>query len=111
MKHLFLFLAIIFFFLSPLSPVYPENIEGYSDLMKNWDDNIKLASEYLTKAELSLKNGDALQACSDQIKASKYGIEGTESLIKAFKISGTTDDLSNLESGLQKWKEIGRACS
>ena len=80
-------------------------------LMKDWDEKINLASQFLDKAEQSLKNGDALQACSDQSKASEYGIAGTRSLIKAFEISGTTDDLSNLESGINKWKEIGEYCS
>ncbi len=78
--------------------------------MNDWDEKINLASQFLDKAEESLKSGDALQACSDQSQASKYGIEGTQSLIKAFVISGTTDDLADLESGLAKWKEIGESC-
>ena len=34
----------------------------------------------------------------------------TLSLIKAFELSGSTDDLSNIKSGLDKWKEIRDFC-
>ena len=109
MKYLFT-LILIFCLLINALPTSADSLKEFDTLMNDWDEKINLASKYLDNAEKSLKNGDALQACSDQSKASQYGIEGTQSLIKAFKISGTTKDLSDLESGLEKWSELGDFC-
>ena len=88
-----------------------ESLENYDSYMSKWDKNIALASEYLRKAEVSMKEGNPVEGCKNQKKASSYGIKATESLIKAFRISGTTDDLSVFESGLNKWKELGDFCN
>ena len=78
--------------------------------LENWNEKISLASKYLEDAEKELKNGDAIQGCINQKKAAKYGIEATESLIKAFKESGSEQDISNIKSGLDKWKELRDFC-
>lgn len=82
----------------------------YDLLMKEWDNKIAIASQLLKEAEVALKNGDALEGCVQQRKAGDYGIEATESLIKAFQINGSTSDLSNLHAGLNKWKELRDFC-
>tara|TARA_Y100001968_G_scaffold326787_1_gene370545 strand:- start:706 stop:1065 length:360 start_codon:yes stop_codon:yes gene_type:complete len=84
--------------------------ETYSKYLDIWNKESSLASEYLLESEKYLKNGDKSLGCSMQKKASFYGIKSTEALIKAFKISKTTEDLSNLEAGLNKWKELGDFC-
>ena len=102
------FLITIFLHLS--SPAFASPAEEFKIYMQTWDDNIALASKYLKEAEKDFKQGDELQGCVNQRKASIYGIAGTESLIKAFKISGSTDDLSNIYAGLKKWKELRDFC-
>ena len=82
----------------------------FESYMQEWNDKRELATQYLLDAEKALKEGDEATGCVAQRKASKYGIEATESLIKAMKINGSTDGLENFESGLNKWKELGDFC-
>ena len=89
------------------SPAFAEDFESY---MQVWNEKRELATQYLLDAEKSLKEGDEATACVTQRKASKYGIEATESLIKAMEINGSTDGLENFESGLNKWRELGDFC-
>ena len=110
MRYL-LFAHVLFLLLfltgSPSLADFGSQFGGY---MNVWNENIELASQYLKNAETEFKNGNELQGCVDQRKAAKYGIKATESLIKAFEISGSTDDLSNIEHGLDKWKELRDFC-
>ena len=78
--------------------------------MNEWDEKRELATQYLIDAEKAIKAGDKTNGCLKQRKASDYGIEATESLIKAMKINGSTDGLKNFESALNKWREIGDFC-
>ncbi len=84
--------------------------ENFEIHMNSWNQNIKLASQYLDEAEKELKNGDAVQGCIMQKKAASYGIEATESLIKAFKANGSKGDIENFETGLRKWRELEEFC-
>ena len=93
--------------ISSTSSVFAEDFETY---MKIWDEKRELATQYLFYAEKSLKEGDKATSCFNQRKASKYGIEATESLIMAMKINGSTDGLESFESGLNKWRELGDFC-
>tara|TARA_B100000700_G_C14956190_1_gene814103 strand:- start:161 stop:460 length:300 start_codon:yes stop_codon:yes gene_type:complete len=79
-------------------------------LMKVWDQKRTLATESLLDAEKYLKQGDKAKGCASQRKASRYGIEATESLVKAMKINGSTEGLQGFESGLNKWRELGDFC-
>ncbi len=92
------------------SNVIAETGLDFNDYMEAWDTNIALATKYLKNAETEFKNGDALQGCVEQRKAAGYGISATESLIRAFQLSGSTDDLSGVRSGLAKWKELRDFC-
>ena len=82
----------------------------FSSYMQGWTDNKDLASKLLKEAEDAFKNGDELSGCALQVKASKKGVEATESLIKAMEINGSIDGLDNLQVGLNKWRELGRLC-
>ncbi len=82
----------------------------YDKLMNEWNLKIELASDSLKEAEAALKEGDALEGCVKQREAGKQGVEATQSLIKAFKLSESTQDISNLEAGLNKWKELRDFC-
>ena len=78
--------------------------------MDTWNEKIKLASQYLDEAESELKNGDAIQGCIKQKKAAGFGIEATESLIKAFQVNGSQNDIENIKTGLKKGKELRDFC-
>ncbi len=101
-------LIVVIFIYSPA--VYAYDIEKYKVQFNSWNKNIKIASDLLDEAEKELKNGNEIQACLKQREAANYGIEATESLIKAFQISGSTDDLTNIRDGLSKWKELKDFC-
>ena len=68
------------------------------------------ASKILKEIEIDLKEGTRDKVCSRQREAAKYGIEATESLIKAFKINGSKIEMENLQAGLNKWKELRDYC-
>ena len=101
-------LIIIIFIYAPLVSAFSN--EDYKSYLDVWDQKIKLASEYLKEAEKELKDGNEAVACKNQREAAKYGIEATESLIKAFEVSGSTDDLSDLRVGISKWEELRDFC-
>ena len=68
------------------------------------------ASKILKEIEIDLKDGSRDKVCTRQREAAKYGIEATESLIKAFKINGSKVEMENLQAGLNKWKELRDYC-
>ncbi len=106
----FFILILLIIIIYPVNVVFSQDVNSYNDNLENWNHNIKLASDYLENAEKELKNGNEIDACIQQRKAADYGIKATNSLIKAFKESGSTEDLSNIEAGLNKWKELRDFC-
>ena len=108
--RLFSFLLFLFITFSNTQTLYSAPKADYELYIRDWEKNIALASQYLRDAENSMKNGDKLLGCSNQKKASLYGVKATESLIQAFIISGSMEDLSDLKSGLNKWRELGDFC-
>ena len=109
MKHiLILSLTFYFFLFFLLKSVKAEtDFEMYlSDFYQKQDK----ASKILKEIEIDLKDGTRDKVCSRQREAAKYGIEATESLIKAFKINGSNIEMENLQAGLNKWKELRDYC-
>ena len=68
------------------------------------------ASKILKEIEIDLKDGSRDRVCARQSEAARYGIEATESLIKAFKINDSKIEMENLQAGLNKWKELRDYC-
>ena len=109
MRHiLILSLTFYFFLFFLLKSVKAETeFEMYlSDFYQKQDK----ASKILKEIEIDLKDGTRDKVCSRQREAAKYGIEATESLIKAFKINGSKVEMENLQAGLNKWKELRDYC-
>tara|TARA_B100000965_G_scaffold369185_1_gene356397 strand:+ start:178 stop:507 length:330 start_codon:yes stop_codon:yes gene_type:complete len=95
----------IFIFLLPVKA--DTDFEMYlSDFYKKQEQ----ASTILKEIEIDLKEGSRAGLCARQRKAANYGIEATESLIKAFKINGSNTEIDNLKSGLDKWRELRDYC-
>ena len=91
-----------------LLPVYADTeFELYMD---DFYTKQEQASRLLKELEIDLKNGSSERVCARQRKAANYGIEPTESLIKAFKISGTLSQTDDIKAGLNKWKELRDNC-
>ena len=107
------FIAITLFVLLCISPVNAELTleDSYESYLSDWDSYIALAKKYLYESEKSLKIDDPLGSCSNQLKASHYGIKATKSRIEAYKLSGQMDLVPELEEGLDKWKQLGKFCS
>ena len=70
----------------------------------------KQASEKLKVIEQELKDGFRDTACERQREAAMYGIEATESLIKAFELNGSKNESDSIKAGLNKWKELRDYC-
>ena len=109
MKRLLLLSLIVSIFLFCLvKPVKAENeFEIYlSDFYQKQDK----ASKILKEIEIDLKDGSRDLVCARQREAARYGIEATESLIKALKINGSKTEIENLQAGINKWKELRDYC-
>lgn len=102
-------LLILFLSITSIS-VFAESSENFEIYMQEWESKRELATKYLLEAEDSLRSGDELSGCANQKKASHFGIEATEALIKAMEINGSMKKMDDLESGLKKWKELGDFC-
>ena len=103
-------MALILVLINPRQSLAQEN-KQFDIYMNQWDQKRELASQYLIEAEKSFKEGDELSACSNQQKASEFGIEATQALIKAMKINGSNNGIENLQAGLDKWRELGKYCT
>ena len=109
MKRLILLSLIFsFFFLISLMPVKAET--EFEMHLNDFYQKQAQASKILKEIETDLKNGSRDRVCARQKEAASYGIEATESLIKAFKSSGSKTQIDNLQAGLNKWKELRDYC-
>ena len=109
MKHLFslLFITCILLFFSVISVNAESKFEMY---LSDFYQKQEKASKILKEIETDLKDGSRDRACARQREAANYGIEATESLIKAFKTDGSITELENLQAGLDKWRELRDYC-
>ena len=101
-------LLITFSLLIYLLPVNAET--EYQIHMNDFYIKQEMASQLLKEIEIDLKNGSRERVCARQREAANYGIEATESLIKAFKISGTSAQSEDIKAGLNKWRELRDSC-
>ena len=109
MKRLFFLLLISVFLLlfSATSVNADSEFEMYlSDFYQKQDK----ASKILKEIETDLKEGSRERVCKRQREAARYGIEATESLIKAFETNGSEYEIKNLQGGLKKWMELRDYC-
>ena len=89
----------------------PFSIVDYDQYMNIWNENITLARQYLMEAETALNNGDTLEACANQGKASEYGLIATNARMSAAEIKDEKNIIPTLQDGLKRWKAFGDFCS
>jgi len=105
-----LLISILFYF-SLFVLLIPVKAETEFDMyMSDFYKKQEQASKLLKEIETDLKEGSRAGICVRQQKAANYGIEATESLIKAFKINGSNTEIDNLKAGLDKWRELRDYC-
>ena len=109
MKRLLL-IPLIFFFLLFIALVPVKANTEFEMYMNDFYQKQEIASKILKEIEIDLKNGNRDSACIRQKKAARYGIQATESLIKAFKSSGSKTEIESLQAGLDKWRELRDYC-
>ena len=109
MKRLFLLLLIPVYllFISVMSANAESEFEMY---LSDFYQKQEKASKMLKQIEIDLKDGNRDKDCARQREAANYGIEATESLIKAFKTNGSKTEIENLQAGLKKWRELRDYC-
>ena len=109
MKRIFLLLLIslVLLFSSVISVNADSEFEMY---LSDFYQKQEKASKILKEIETDLKDGSRDRVCSKQREAASYGIEATESLIKAFKTNGSESQMENLQAGLDKWRELRDYC-
>ena len=109
MKRLFLLLLISLVLL--FSSVISVNAESEFEIyLTDFYQKQEKASKILKEIETDLKDGSRDRVCARQREAASYGIEATESLIKAFKTNGSKTEIENLQAGLDKWRELRDYC-
>ena len=109
MKRLFplLLLSLVLLFSSVISANAESEFEMY---LSDFYQKQEKASKILKEIETDLKDGSRDRVCARQREAASYGIEATESLIKAFKTNGSKTEMDNLQAGLDKWRELRDYC-
>ena len=109
MKRLFplLLIPLVLLFSSVISASAESEFEMY---LNDFYQKQEKASKILKEIETSLKDGSRDRVCARQREAASYGIEATESLIKAFKTNGSKIEIENLQAGLNKWRELRDYC-
>ena len=109
MKLLFslLLISLVLLFSSVISANAESEFEMY---LSDFYQKQEKASKILKEIETDLKDGSRDRVCARQREAASYGIEATESLIKAFKTNGSKTEMENLQAGLDKWKELRDYC-
>jgi len=109
MKRLFLLFLIsnVIQFLVVISVNAESEFEMY---LNDFYQKQEKASKVLKEIETDLKDGSRDRVCARQREAASYGIEATESLIKAFKTNGSKTEMENLQAGLDKWRELRDYC-
>ncbi len=109
MKRLFplLLIPFVILFSSVISVSAESEFEMY---LSDFYHKQEKASKILKEIETSLKDGSRDRVCARQREAASYGIEATESLIKAFKTNGSKIEIENLQAGLNKWRELRDYC-
>ena len=109
MKRLFslLLISLVLLFSSVISVNAESEFEMY---LIDFYQKQEKASKILKEIETDLKDGSRDRVCARQREAASYGIEATESLIKAFKTNGSKAEMENLQAGLDKWRELRDYC-
>ena len=109
MKRLFplLLISLVLLFSSVMSANAESEFEMY---LSDFYQKQEKASKILKGIETDLKDGSRDRVCARQREAASYGIEATESLIKAFKTNGSKTEMENLQAGLDKWRELRDYC-
>ena len=109
MKRFFLLSLIFSFFLFFSTTPIQANTE-FEMYLSDFYQKQERASKILKEIETDLKEGSKERVCERQKEAARYGIEGTESLIKAFEINGSKAQMENLRAGLDMWRELRDYC-
>ena len=109
MKRLFslLLISLVVLYSSVISVNAESEFEMY---LIDFYQKQEKASKLLKEIETDLKDGSRDRVCARQREAASYGIEATESLIKAFKTNGSESQMENLQAGLDKWRELRDYC-
>ena len=107
----FLLLALIFSFFIFISPKLVNAETEFEMYLNDFYQKQEQASKILKEIEADLKDGSRESVCARQREAASYGIEASESLIKAFTINGSSKtQIESLKSGLNKWRELRDYC-
>tara|TARA_Y100001968_G_C19363593_1_gene721192 strand:+ start:1053 stop:1382 length:330 start_codon:yes stop_codon:yes gene_type:complete len=109
MKRLLLLSLIVPFFLFTLLAPVKANTK-FEMYLSDFYQKQEKASQILKEIETDLKDGSRDKVCARQREAAIYGIEATESLIKAFEVDGSKNQMENLKAGLDKWRELRDYC-
>ena len=102
-----LLISLVLLFSSVISANAESEFEMY---LSDFYQKQEKASKILKEIETDLKDGSRERVCERQREAASYGIEATESLIKAFKTNGSKTEMENLQAGLDKWRELRDYC-
>ncbi len=109
MKSFFLpfFICLVVLFFSAISVKADSEFEMN---LNNFYQKQAKASKILEEIGTELKDGSRDNVCKRQREAANYGIEATESLIKALEAHGSKNEINNLQAGLDKWRELRDYC-
>ena len=108
MKRPLLILIIYFLFFSDTSVVIAESELNMQ--ISDFYQKQEKASKILKEIETDLKDGSRDRVCARQREAALYGIEASQSLIKALETNGSRTQIDIIEAGLKKWRDLRDSC-
>ena len=106
----FIFPSFIFFVVLFFSVISVDAESEFDMYLSDFYQKQEKASMILKEIETDLKGGSRERVCARQREAARYGIEATESLIKAFRKNGSKIETENFQAGLDKWRELRDYC-
>ena len=108
--RMFILKSIFILFIFIISPYKTTANTGLEFYMNDFYSKSKEASLILKKIENTLKKGSREKVCSRQREAARLGLLATKSLLKAYKISGTSIPIETIKANEKRWESILNDC-
>ena len=68
------------------------------------------ASLILSEIEKTLKEGSREKVCLRQREAARLGLLANKSLVKAFKVAGTSPPMESIKASQRRWEALLNEC-
>ena len=100
------FILFLFSFIFTPPTIAEFQAQEFTSNILTWRTKSQIAQSYLQDASNFLREGNAYKACINQRKASEYGVEAFNALIRANINNNDYSNINQLNTSLEKWKAL-----